>query len=76
MFFLTSTDANEISFIAFSLDSYKSSGPNSILVEILKFSQQLKDTFRMSFRIEKRHYSVLKIAKVMPIHRSNQKLIT
>ena len=36
MFFLTPTDKNEISFIISSLDSYKSSGPNSIPVKILK----------------------------------------
>ena len=35
-FFLTPTDKNEISFIISSLDSHKSSGPNSIPVKILK----------------------------------------
>ena len=36
-FFLTPTDKNEIYFIISSLDSYKSSGPNSIPMKILKF---------------------------------------
>ena len=35
-FFLTPTDKTEISFIISSLDSHKSSGPNSIPVKILK----------------------------------------
>ena len=53
-FFLTPTDKNEISFIISSLDSHKSSGPNSIPVKILKLlkndiSQQLSDIFNMSF---------------------------
>ena len=53
-FFLTPTDQNEISFIISSLDSHKSSGPNSIPVKILKLlkndiSQQLRGIFSMSF---------------------------
>ena len=52
-FFLTPTDKNEIAFIMSSLDSHKSSGPNSIPVKILKLlkndiSQQLSDIFNMS----------------------------
>ena len=55
-FFLTPTDKNEISLIISSLDSHKSSGPNSIPVKILKLlkndiSQQLSDIFNMSFSI-------------------------
>ena len=41
-FFLTPPDKNEISFVISSLDSHKSSGPNSIPVENLKL---LKRTF-------------------------------
>ena len=33
-FFLTPTDKNEISFVVSSLDSHKSSGPNSIPVNV------------------------------------------
>ena len=49
-FFLTPTDKNEISFIISSLDSHKSSGPNSVSVKVLKLlkndiSQQLSDIF-------------------------------
>ena len=51
-FFLTPTDKNEIAFIISSLDSHKSSGPNSIPVKILKLpkndiSQQLSDIFNV-----------------------------
>ena len=47
-FFLTPTDKNETSFIISSLDSHKSSGPNSIPVKNLKLlkngiSQELSD---------------------------------
>ena len=50
MFLLTPTEKNEISFIISSLDSHKSSGPNSIPVKMLKLlkndiSQQLSDIF-------------------------------
>ena len=52
MLFLIPTDKNEISFIILSLDSHKSSGPNSIPVKILKLpkndiSQQLSDIFNV-----------------------------
>ena len=55
-FFLTPTDKNKISLIMSSLDSHKSSDPNSIAVKILKLlkndiSQQLSDIFNMSFSI-------------------------
>ena len=78
--FLTPTDKSEISFIISSLDSHKSSGPNSIPVKILKLLkndifQQLSDTLSMSFSTGQ-FSSVLKIAKVIPIHKNNLKLIT
>ena len=77
-FFLTPTDKNEISFIVSSLDSHKSSGPNSILVKILKLlkndiSQQLSDIFNMSF-LTGQFPSVLKTAKVIPIHKKQSKV--
>ena len=77
-FFLTPTDKNEISFIISSLDSHKSSGPNSIPVKILKLlkndiSQQLSDIFNMSF-LTGQFPSVLKIAKVIPIHKKQSKV--
>ena len=51
-YFLTPTNKNEISFTISSLDSHKSSGPNSIPVKILKLlkndiSQQLSDIFNV-----------------------------
>ena len=77
-FFLTPTDKNELSFIISSLDSHKSSGPNSIPVKILKLlkndiSQQLSDIFNMSFSTGQ-FASVLKIAKVIPIHKKQSKV--
>ena len=56
-FFLIPTDKNEISFVISSLDSHKSSGSNSIPVNILKLlkndiSQQFSDIFNISFSIE------------------------
>ena len=76
MFFLTPTDKNEISFII-SSDAHKSSGPNSIPVKNLKLrkndiSQQLSDIFNMPFLIEQ-FPSVLKITKVIPIHKKQSK---
>ena len=78
--FLTPTDKSEISFIISSLDSHKSSGPNSIPVKILKLLkndifQQLSDTLSMSFSTGQ-FSSIIKIAKVIPIHKNNLKLIT
>ena len=75
---MTPTDKNEISFRISSLDSHKSSGPNSIPVKILKLlkndiSQQLSDIFNMSFSTGQ-FPSVLKIAKVIPIHKKQSKV--
>ena len=61
-----------------SLDSYKSSGPNNIPVKILKLlkndiSQQLSDIFNMSFSTGQ-FPSVLKIAKVIPIHKKQSRV--
>ena len=77
-FFLTPTDKNEISLIISSLDSHKSSGPNSIPVKILKLlkndiSQQLSDIFNMSFSTGQ-FPSVLKIGKVIPIHKKQSRV--
>ena len=53
-FFLSPLGKNEISFVISSLDSHKSSGPNSIPERILKLqkndiSQQLSDILNLSF---------------------------
>ena len=73
-FFLTLTDANEISFIISSLDSHKSSGPN-IILKLLKndISQQLSDIFKMSLSTGQ-FPSVPKIAKFIPIHKKQSKV--
>ena len=75
MIFLTPTAKNEISFIISSLDSHKGSGPNSIPMTILKLlkndiSQQLSF---ISFSTGQ-FSSVLKIAKVIPIHKKQSKV--
>ena len=75
---MTPTDKNEISLIISSLDSHKSSGPNSIPVKILKLlkndiSQQLSDIFNMSFSTGQ-FPSVLKIAKVIPVHKKQSRV--
>ena len=77
-FFLVPTDKNEIHFIISSLDSHKSSNPNSLPMKILKLlkndiSQQLSDIFNMSF-LTGQFLSVLKIAKVIPIHKNHSKV--
>ena len=74
---MTPTDKNEIPLIS-SLDSHKLSGPNSIPVKILKLlkndiSQQLSDIFNMSFSTGQ-FPSVLKIAKVIPIHKKQSRV--
>ena len=70
--FSTPTYKREISFVISSLDSHVSSGPNSISVNILKLLkndifQQLSVFLKMSFSTLQFH-SVLKIAKVIPLH--------
>ena len=76
-FFLTPTDKNEIAFIISSLDSHKSSGPNyrRKFLKLLKndISQQLSDIFNMPF-LTGQFPSVLKIAKVIPIHKKQPKV--
>ena len=76
--FLTPADKNEISFIISSLDSPKSSGPNSIPVKTLKLlnyetSQQLSEICNMSFTIGQ-FPTVVKIAIVIPTHKNQSKV--
>ena len=77
-FFLSPTDKYEIINIISSLVSKKSTGPNSIPTKILKLpkndiSTQLYDTFNVSFSKDV-FRSILKIAKVIPIHKKQSKL--
>ena len=77
-FFSTLTDKNEMSLIISSLDSHKSSGPNSIPVKILKplkndISQQLSDIFNISF-LTGQFPSALKITKVIPYTKKQSKV--
>ena len=70
---MTPTDKYEIINIISSLDPNKSTGPNSIPTKILKLlkndiSTQLSDIFNVSFSTGV-FPSILKIAKVVPIHK-------
>ena len=77
-FFLSPTDKYEIINIISSLDPMKSTGPNSIPTKILKLlkndiSAQLFDIFNVSFSTGV-FPTILKIAKVVPIHKKQSKL--
>ena len=78
-FSLSPTDKYEIINIVPSLDPKKSTGPNSIPTKILKLlkndvSTQLSDIFKVSFSTGV-FPSILKIAKVVPIHKKQSKLV-
>ena len=78
-FFLSCTDKYEIINIISSLDRNKSTGPNNIPTKILKLlindiSTQLSDIFNVSFSTGV-FPSILKIAKVVPIHKKKSKLV-
>ena len=73
------TDKHEIINIISSLDLNKSTGPNNIPTKILKLlkngiSAQLSDIFNVSLSIGD-FPSILKIAKVVPIHKKQSKLV-
>ena len=77
-FILDSIWQKWISFIISSVDSRNLSGPKNIPVKILKLmkndiSQQLTDIFNMALWTGK-FPSVLKIAKVIPIHKKQSKV--
>ena len=77
-FFVSPTDKTEIENVISSLDSNKSVGPNSIPTKILKLlkndiSSQLSEIFNISFS-SGIFPSILKTAKVIPIHKNNSKL--
>ena len=78
-FIITPTSKAEIDAIISSLNSNKSTGPNSIPLKILKLtqneiSQHLAHIFNLSFMTGVFPDS-LKIAKVIPIHKKDSKLI-
>ena len=77
-FFVSPTDKTEIESVISSLDSNKSVGPNSIPTKILKLlkndiSSQLYEIFNISFP-SGIFPSILKTAKVIPIHKKDSKL--
>ena len=76
--FVSPTDKSEIENVISSLDSNKSVGLNSIPTAILKLlkndiSSQLSEIFSISFS-SGIFPSILKTAKVIPIHKKNSKL--
>ena len=77
-FFVSPTDKTEIEDVISSLDSNNSVGPNSIPTKILKLlkddiSSQLSETFNISFSSGV-FPSILKTAKVIPVHMKDSKL--
>ena len=77
---LSQITEDEISKIISSLNSSKSTGPNSIPTKILKLlqvqiSKHLTDIFNLSFIYYWYFSSFFKSAKVIPIHKKNSKLI-
>ena len=75
--FITPTDAHEVNIIS-SLNSDKSTGPNSLPTKILKLlkneiSTHLADIFNLSFSSGV-FPSILKIAKVIPVQKIEQKV--
>ena len=77
-FFVSPTDKTEIEDVISSFDSNKSVGPNSIPTKILKLlkdyiSSQLSEIFNISFS-SGIFPSILKTAKVIPIHKKDSKL--
>ena len=76
--FIAPTDANEVNLIISSLNSDKSTGPNSLPAKILKLlkneiSTHLADIFNLYFS-SGIFPSILKIAKVIPVHKKESKL--
>ena len=75
--FLQPTDKEEIANIISSLNSNKASGPNNIPYRtfLLKneISKQLADLFNLSFMTGV-FPSILKIAKVVPVFKKDQKI--
>ena len=77
-FFVSPTDKKEIENVISSLDSNKSVGPNSIPTKVLKLlkndiSCQLSEIFNISFS-SGIFPSLLKTAKVIPVHEKDSKL--
>ena len=76
--FITPTDAHEVNLIISSLNSDKSTGPNSLPTKTLKLfkneiSTHLADIFNLFFSSGV-FPSLLKVAKVIPIHKKESKL--
>ena len=73
---ITPTGAHEVNLIISSLNSDKSTGPNSLPNKILKLlkneiSTHLADIFNLSFSWGV-FPAILKITKVIPVHKKNQ----
>ena len=77
--FITPIDAYEVNLIVSSLNSDKSTGPNSLPTKILKLlkdeiSTHLANIFNLSFSSGV-FPSILKIAKVIPVHKKRIKAV-
>ena len=76
--FITPTDAHEVNIIISSLNSNKSTGPNSLPTKILKLlkieiSTHLADIVNLPLvRFNKVFPSILKVTKVIPVQKKNQ----
>ena len=76
LLFITPTDAHEVNLIISLLNSDQSTGPNNLTTKSLKLlkneiSTHLADIFNLSFLLGV-FPSILKIAKVLPVHKKNQ----
>ena len=77
--FIAPADVHEVNLIIFLLNSDKSTGPNRVPTKILKLlkndiSTHLADIFNLSFSSGV-FPSVVKIAKVIPVHKKESKLL-
>ena len=66
---MTPTVAHEVNLITSSLNSDKSTGPNSLLAKILKLLKNDISTHPADISFSSEVFrSILKIAKVIPVH--------
>ena len=72
--FITPTDAHEVNLIISSLNSDKSTGPNSLPTKILKLLKNDISTHLADISFSSGVFpSILKIAKVIPVHKNESK---
>ena len=79
LLFIAPADAHEVKLIISSLNSYKSTVPNSFPTKFLKLlkheiSTHLADIFNLSYSSAV-FPSILKVAKVIPVHKKGIKAV-